>query len=114
MSHPKPRSRQADAIRSQVLTGPAKARRRSQDAAEAILRGDISVPLRCGHCQTPSVVPDYEAGTSIDDSPSKPTNLRCLQCSRLTSIRSAHTVRKQEIQMIIQAGIDPRPNRRGS
>jgi hypothetical protein len=104
-----------DQIRSQVLTHQANARKRSQDAAQAILRGEISVPLRCGHCQSPSVLGDREGGSYDEEARVVlPPGLRCLQCNRTTSLRTAHKVRKQEIAMIIKAGVDPRPHRRGS
>jgi hypothetical protein len=104
-----------DAIRSQVLTHQANARKRSQAAAEAILSGEIQVPLRCSHCQSPSVLGDREGGSYDEEARTVlPPGLRCLQCDRTTSLRTAHKVRKQEIAMIIKAGFDPRSNRRGS
>jgi hypothetical protein len=87
-----------------------KALRRSQAAAEAIARGQIKVPLRCGHCRAPSVVPDWELEAEKDPR----RHLRCLQCSRRTPLEDAHTARKQEIRMIIAAGVDPRPHARGA
>ena len=76
-------------------------RLRQQAAATAIARGEISVPLRCDHCKSPS----WTADDAV---------LVCLQCSRVTPFWLAHETRKDEIRMIVAAGIDPRPSRRGS
>jgi hypothetical protein len=65
--------------------------------------------MRCVHCQAPAVL-DYESDAERD-SDGKPLFLRCISCSRTTSVKGAHIVRRQEIAMIIKAGMDPR--RRG-
>lgn len=96
----------ADRIRAEVLDQRRQARRRSQDTAQAILRGEIQVPLRCDHCKSPSWLPEED----VDHR----EYLVCLQCSRYTTMARAHEARKEEIRMIIAAGVDPRPtNRRG-
>jgi len=96
----------ADRIRAEVLDQQSKARKRAQATAQAIRRGEISVPLRCGECRSPSWVTEQDGANR--------TWLVCLQCSRYTSAEKAHELRQQEIRMIIRAGGDPRPtNRRG-
>jgi hypothetical protein len=84
---------------------------RSQAAAEAIARGEISVPLRCHHCRTPSVIVDNDTSAVL---PAETKGLLCLQCGRRTNLRMAHRMRQQEMQMIIAAGVDPRPHHRGA
>ena len=103
--------RTEDRIRRQVLDNARRASSRSQAAAEAILRGDIEVPLRCGFCRTPSVLPDDDGEVPF---PQEKRGLRCLQCGRRTGLKMAHTMRQQEIRMIIAAGVDPRHHRRGA
>ena len=102
----RPSKASQERIRARVLRDQRKARRRSLRAAEAIARGEIKVPLRCGHCQSQSVVKNFELPALNEIVTDE--ELRCLQCDRKTLISAAHTARKQEIAMIIQAGFDPR------
>jgi hypothetical protein len=77
--------------------------------AEAIFRGDIQVPMRCGHCRAPSVTEDRDSDARyFDEEHEQPRDLRCLACGRLTPLEDAHLARRQEMAMIIKAGIDPR------
>jgi hypothetical protein len=102
--------RTEDRIRTQALESERRRLERSIAAAQAIARGEIQVPLRCGHCRTPSVVEDYDR----DDLAQLAPRVRCLQCGRTTLVREAHKLRRQEMRMIISAGVDPRPHTRGA
>ena len=76
--------RLGDQIRAETIAAHRAARQRSLRTAQAIARGEISIPLRCGECRAPSVVLDAE-----DD-----RFLRCLQCSRPTRLSTAHQLRQ--------------------
>jgi hypothetical protein len=86
-----------------------KAARRSRAAAQAILNGQIDVPLRCGDCRSVSIVPDEDRDA---EPPAEREGIKCLQCGKRTGLKMAHKLRQQEIRMIIVAGTDPRPSPR--
>lgn len=74
-------------------------RLRSLAAVEAIQRGEIRVALACGWCGSEGVtqVVDATEGQCLD----------CLACGRLTTIKTAHVLRKQKLRAIIVKGIEP-------
>lgn len=74
---------------------------RRQAALQAIREGRIRVPLTCGFCQSESV-------TQAKD------DLECLQCGRLTELRTAHTIRRQKLAAILRDGVDLRDHVAGN
>lgn len=74
-------------------------RLRSIAAYNAIRDGRIKVPIVCGQCQSPSVMPDE--GTDHD-----PNTLICLKCGAKTKTLAAREVRRRKVKQIVNDGID--------
>lgn len=70
-----------------------------REAARQIASGELKVPLRCGHCESPNL--EYEQGT-LD----VPSAGRCLKCGRLTSMKTLHAERRRRITYILQEGVE--------
>lgn len=95
-------------------------RARQLEAARRIQAGEISVPLACGWCNSPSVISigssearaAWKKGAIL--SKSDPTDLRCVACGRLTTLFTARKLRRGKLVAIIRRGVDidvTRPSR---
>jgi len=96
----------------QPLTHIQKAR--SLEAARQIQSGEVQIPLACGHCNNQSVIEERQPLSvlvsydpdALNRGSSYTKVLRCLACGRLTSVATAHVLRRQKIVAFIRNGVD--------
>ncbi len=78
--------------RERLRESAEKAKR--QERFEALTRGEVTIPLRCGFCASSSLTSDLEGGKAL-----------CAACGRSTDVEAAHRCRRQEIRAYIERGV---------
>jgi hypothetical protein len=90
-------------------------RARMREAVRQLKEGLVKIPLACGHCNNPGVIEERQPlrvltsydPDALDQSPYDTVAvLRCLACGRMTSLATAHKLRRQKITAFIRRGVD--------
>jgi len=80
--------------KEQVAKSTTLQRARQMEAVRQIHSGALKVPLRCGFCRSTNL------------SQFTPRTLHCEACGRMTLVKTAHDLRRQEISAVIAEGVD--------